>query len=914
MEFRSVVDDIDKDVDINRFFNDSESESDSEENIDDYDDIILGIDLGTTNSAVAVIRNNNYEIIPDEYGNRTVPSAVAFTKLSKYVGVDAKNQTEISPENTYYEVKRLIGKRFSDEVVQNDLPFFTYKVVGDVKDNIYLRSDVLLNKPLISPEEISSHILRKLKDMAQNYLKKNVKRAVITVPAYFNDTQREATKDAARIAGLECVRIINEPTAAALMYGLHHRTKDISETMVLVYDLGGGTLDCSILCISDGIFEVLASTGNTHLGGADFDKSLMRYCINWFKKKYGYEKLNDVPAVSVQKLKNACERAKKLLSSKDNTTIAVKNFYDNKDIFIKIDSKTFYQICKDMFILCLKPVEDVLDSAGLDREDIDEIILVGGATRMKLIRDNIKTFFRGKEPNMSVDPDEVVAAGAAIQGHIIANVNDPFSNSVVLLDILPLSLGVETIGGEMTTIIPRNTRIPCRKTKKFTTDDDNMTAVTIKVFEGERKLTKDNFKIAEFDLENLEPAPRGVAKIDITYSVDVNGIINITAVDMRNDENKSNMIAKCNKGRLTAGEIERLIKEAEKNDMKDKYDSAVKRLIYEIGDLCNNVLTNLKNDEFKLKPKDAEMITEDIDKVLKWLNKVKKEEKKKKELERVVERLNKRYGTLILKLNSCEDNVKAENTGDVVSTSVYGNDEDDEDEKKVFEEIEDDEFGFNKDDNDEIRRKTKELRNQLTDICSSLFDILYSGSLNISKEELQKIKDIVDDTMLWTHVKQKIKISEYEEKIDEINRLCDDLVKNNENLFKKDELLDINSKKDELEQLCYAIKTSLSSNLYSIEESKIKDLNSYLDECLEWLLEIDVEDKKVDDEEYEKRIENINDICNNLYNDMLDINLKFNTSTAPEEQLIDSGTDGKSIAELIEMNKKLINNTHNSSS
>lgn len=915
MEFKSVIDNIDEDLNINKFFDDvSDSESEEEyNNSEDCDDTIIGIDLGTTNSAVSVIRNNNYEIITDDYGNRTIPSIVSFTKLSKYVGHDAKNQIELNPENSYYEVKRLIGKKYNDQTVKNDIPFFTYEIEGDIKNNIFLKSNLLKDKKLISPEEISSHILRKLRDIAEEYLKKKIKRAVITVPAYFNDSQREATKDAARIAGINCVRIINEPTAAALMYGLHHRTIDNNdETIVLVYDLGGGTLDCSILRISDGVFEVLASTGNTHLGGADFDKALMKYCKLWFKKKYNISKLDKIPLVNLQKLRSACERAKKLLSTKENTIIAVKNFYDGKNIFIKLTRDMFYKICKDLFILCLKPVEDVINSANVQIDDIDEIILVGGATRTKQIKDNLKTYFKGKEPNISVDPDEVVAAGAAIQGHIIEKADDPFSNSVVLLDILPMSLGIETIGGEMTTIVPRNTRIPCRKTKKFTTDDDDQTSVTIKVFEGERKLTCDNFEIAQFDLEGLEPEPRGIANIDVTFAIDVNGIINVTAVDKRNDNNKKSMTVKCNKDRLTAKEIDRLVKEANENDIKDKYNCAIKRYRHEIKNLCDNILTNLKNDEFKLKDSDKKMVNEDINKVLEWLNNIKEEKKIKNNLEKVYNRLKKRYGTLILKLNNNEDNVKAEKNTDVVSTSVYGNENDIEDEvddeSKIFEEIKNDEFGFDHKDNDETKKKIKELRLILTDTCTSFIDILFSESLNINEDEVERLKDIIDDAMLWLHVKQKITIEEYEDKIDEINKLCNNLVENNNDLFKKEESNKTFSKKEELEQLCYAIKTNISSNNFSIEDKLIKKLENKLNKTLDWIIDIDINNNEnIENSVYEHKIKDINDMCDKLYNNMTESKLNFNNNIISEDDnkdnnKEDTNTSGKSIAELIKKN------------
>lgn len=451
---------------IDQYFN---SEKENIEEPKSEDEIIVGIDLGTTNSCIGIWRKKNLEIIPDKFGNRTIPSVVAFTSKSKYVGREAKKQIDVNPENTFYEVKRLIGRKYDDDTVVNDMQFLTYTVDKNEQDNVILKTNLKNRKNSYNPEELSAILLLELKYMAEEYLKRPITKAVISVPAYFNDSQRQATKDAALIAGLECVRIINEPTAAALAYGLEKasvcKDKDIN---VIVYDLGGGTLDVSLLNISNGIFQVLGSSGNTHLGGADFDNRLITFCMTEFKKKHNYQNLENLSSISFQKLKQACEEAKKRLSETTKTTIAVKEFYDGKNLFLTITRELFEKLCRDLFILCLKSLDDVLKSCEMDKTSIDEIILVGGCSRIPAIRNNLKLYFGGKiEPNSSVNPDEVVAAGAAIQGYILSHDTDPFSENVVLLDIIPLSLGVETIGGVMNQIIPRNSVIPIKRRKNI---------------------------------------------------------------------------------------------------------------------------------------------------------------------------------------------------------------------------------------------------------------------------------------------------------------------------------------------------------------------------------------------------------------------------------------------------------------
>lgn len=851
----------------------------SPNNIEDISDIVVGIDLGTTNSCISIWRNNNLEIIPDKNGNRTIPSAVAFTKKSRYIGSEAKKQIEINPTNTFYEVKRLIGRKYSDETVQNDMNFMTYNIECDGNNNILLSSDI----KKYTPEEISSIILTELKHMAENYLKCPIEKAVITVPAYFNDAQRQATRDAATIAGLDCIRIINEPTAAALAYGLERLTIDKNKDLnIIVYDLGGGTLDVSLLNISNGLFQVLGSSGNTHLGGADFDNKLINFCINEFKKKYNYNSLDNLNSVSFQKLKQSCEEAKKRLSntSTNKTVIAVKDFYDSKNLFISMTNELFRSICKDLFILCLKPIEDVLISCDMQKEHIDEIILVGGATRMPTIQENIKLFFNGKSPNASINPDEVVSAGASLQGFILSHNTDPFSENIVLLDVTPLSLGVETIGGVMNMLIPRNSVIPITKKRKYTTDTDYETSVNIKVFEGERSMTKDNFLVGEFELTNIESAPRGIPQIEITFSVDVNGIVNVSAMDLKNNDNHKIININSNKGRLTPEKIKELVECAKNAELTDKLEREKKQYYYEIDDLCSNIMLNINDTEYKLKDDDKQHVETDIKNIMTWLQEKTYCDRDKKEYLTVIERLKKNYGTLILKATHELDKIKAQNvTNKMELTTVYGNEEEDE---TIYEQLENEEFGINNEDT-EVKNEIKRLREMLVSLCYSLFDIVSSESLNIPHDETANLKEYIDDTLLWTHVKEKITIAEYKQKIDEINTMCNVIVeKYNNNLFVSNDdnnVINIKIKRQELEQLCYMLMSSIISNVLALGDDKTLILKNKITNTLDWLIEIDVNIKKaelskttfiVTEEMYNNKIAEINYLCDELYNSMIE--------------------------------------------
>ena len=898
--------------------NDEDNDEEYNDNIDNCDDnnsddnnIIIGIDLGTTNTCVSIWRNNNLEIIPDEYGNGTIPSFVAFTNKSRYLGYDAKNQKELNPKNVFYEVKRLIGRKITDNSVIQDSEFFTFDIVTDDDNNVLLLNE--FNKKF-TPEEISAMILTKVKIMASDYLKQEINKAVITVPAYFNDSQRQATKDAAAIAGLDCVRIINEPTAAALAYGLLNKSikNNISNNSynnsmnVVVYDLGGGTLDVSILNICDGIFEVLSSVGNTHLGGADFDNRLVSYCITEFKKKNGIDKLKNLSVLSMQKLRRECENTKILLSTTVKTNIAVKNFYEDKNLIVTMTRDKYIRICRDLLILCIKPLEDSLNSAKLERSDIDEIILVGGMTRMPIIRENIKNFFSGKEPNCTINPDEVVSTGAAIQAYLLSNKDDPFSENVTLLDIIPLSLGVETINGVMNVLIPRNSVIPISKKKLYTTDTDYCESVIIKIFEGERKMTKDNFFIGEFELADIDPAPRGIPQIEVKFNIDINGIITVVA-ENKDKNNKKSITITGNKGRLKPEEIKKLINEAKFFELKDKIEKQKKQSYYEIEDLSSNIKINISKSEYKLSDSDKKMILEDINEVLLWLKEKKYYDRDHKEYMTVIDKLKKRYGTLILKGNMLDENVKSSivQNDRSNSTTVYGNDDDEDESKELFEQIENEEMGINKLSENE-KLEIKQLRNCLIELCNSVHEIVTSSEFNFEEEHKRELRDYIDDILLWVHVHQNPTKIDYKSRIDEVNDSCNKMIeeyeKNNKSIFEENVInKNINTKKDELEQLCIAIKSSIECNVFSLEEENMKKLDDKVSSILDWIIETE----NCEEEIYIEKLNEINLLCDNLYHSMIGISMhKEKTILGSErDDIINMDfTSGTDLSDIINKN------------